>query len=152
MPRRLRRQLGRFEVRRNSAYLDVLDGCRGRLPGSPQREDGEWISDAMVEVYEQLHLAGLSHSFEVWQNGQLAGGVMGIALGGVFFAESKFHRVTDASKVALVRLAEHLHAQGFTVLDAQIQNDHIARLGVYEIRAEEFSALMPTALAIDAEF
>ena len=84
--------------------------------------------------------------------GELAGGVMGIALGGVFFAESKFHRVTNASKVALIRLAEHLHAQGFQLLDAQIQNDHIARLGVYEISSEAFEQQLPTALAADAEF
>ncbi|GHG05707.1 leucyl/phenylalanyl-tRNA--protein transferase [Deinococcus piscis] len=152
VPRRLRRTLGRFEVRRNAAYREVLEGCRGRLPGSPEREDGEWISDEMVELYEHLHAAGLAHSFEVWQGGELAGGVMGIALGGVFFAESKFHRVTDASKVALVRLAEHLHAQGFTVLDAQIQNDHIARLGVYETGHEDFAKLLPAALALDVSF
>ncbi|MCY1702079.1 leucyl/phenylalanyl-tRNA--protein transferase [Deinococcus sp. SL84] len=150
--RRLRRKLGHFEVRRNAAYREVLEGCRGRLPGSPEREDGEWISGEMVELYEHLHAAGLAHSFEVWQGGELAGGVMGLALGGVFFAESKFHRVTDASKVALVRLAQHLHAQGFTALDAQIQNDHIARLGVYEISGAEFAAMLPAALAIDAEF
>lgn len=150
--RRLRRELGRFEVRRNSAYREVLEGCRGRLAGSPEREDGEWISDKLIEIYMHLHAAGLSHSFEVWRDGQLAGGVMGIALGGVFFAESKFHRVTNASKVALIRLAQHLDAQGFTVLDAQIQNDHIARLGVYELSEEEFEPLLGRGLAIDAEF
>lgn len=150
--RRLRRTLGRFEVRRNAAYREVLEGCRGRLPGSPEREDGEWISDELAELYEHLHAAGLSHSFEVWQGGELAGGVMGIALGGVFFAESKFHRVTDASKVALVQLAGHLHAQGFTVLDAQIQNPHIARLGVYEVSSGAFAQLLPAALGTDTEF
>ncbi|WP_261663688.1 leucyl/phenylalanyl-tRNA--protein transferase [Deinococcus sp. Marseille-Q6407] len=150
--RRLRRRLGQFEVRRNAAYREVLEGCRGRLPGSPEREDGEWISDEMIEIYEHLHAAGLSHCFEVWQDGELAGGVMGIALGGVFFAESKFHRVTDASKVALVQLAAHLHARGFTVLDAQIQNSHIARLGVYELSSEAFAPLLSRGLAVDAEF
>lgn len=150
--RRLRRELGRFEVRRNSAYEAVLEGCRGRLAGSLPREDGEWISDDLIEIYLHLHAAGLSHSFEVWQDGELAGGVMGIALGGVFFAESKFHRVTNASKVALVRLAEHLHGRGFTVLDAQIQNDHIARLGVYELSNEEWEPLLRRGLAVDAEF
>lgn len=150
--RRLRRELGRFEVRRDTAFAAVVEGCRGHLPGSPAREDGEWISDELLEIYLYLHSAGLSHSFEVWQGGELAGGVMGIALGGVFFAESKFHRVTNASKVALVRLAEHLHAHGFTVLDAQILNDHTARLGAYEISSPAFMQLLPAALAVDAEF
>ncbi|MBB5233431.1 leucyl/phenylalanyl-tRNA--protein transferase [Deinococcus budaensis] len=146
--RRLRRELGRFEVRVDSAFGQVLEGCRGRLPGTPER-DGEWISPPLAELYRHLHGAGLVHSFEVWQDGELAGGVLGLSLGGAFIAESKFHRVTNASKVALVRLAGHLHARGFTLLDAQIQNPHLARLGVFEVRGEEYAARLHAALGQD---
>lgn len=147
--RRLRRELGRFEVRIDTAFGEVVEGCRGRLPGSPER-DGEWISPPLAAIYAHLHATGLAHSFEVWQGGQLAGGVLGLALGGALIAESKFHRVTNASKVALVRLAGHLHARGFTLLDAQIQNPHLARLGVYEVGPAEYRRRLREALAAEA--
>lgn len=143
--RRLRRELGRFEPRIDTAFMDVVSGCRGTLPGAPAR-NGEWISDELTLIYAHLHHTGLAHSFEVWRGGELAGGVLGIVLGGVFFAESKFHRVTNASKAALVLLAEHLHRQGFTLLDAQILNSHIATLGVYEMGQAEYAPLLKKAL------
>lgn len=149
--RRLRRELPHFGVRLDTAFAAVVEGCRGRLPGSPER-DGEWISDELADIYHHLHAAGLAHSFEVWREGQLAGGVLGLALGGAFIAESKFHRVTNASKAALVLLAAHLHARGFALLDAQIQNSHIATLGVYEIGVAEYRPLLRRALALDVEF
>lgn len=147
--RRLRREVGRFEVRLNTAFGDVLRGCRGRLPGSPPR-DGEWISDEMVALYLHLRRTGLAHSFEVWQEGQLAGGVLGLSLGGAFFAESMFHRVPNASKVALVRLAGHLHARGYALLDAQIQNPHLQTLGVVEVGGEVYRERLRAALELDA--
>ena len=143
--RRLRRDLKHFEPRVDTAFDDVVLGCRGRLPGAPER-DGEWISDELAATYHHLHGTGLAHSFEVWQGGELAGGVLGIVLGGVFFAESKFHRVTNASKAALIHLAAHLHARGFTLLDAQIQNSHIATLGVYEVNADAYAGRLRRAL------
>lgn len=146
--RRLRRDLSRFEVRVDSAFEAVVEGCRGALPGSPER-DGEWISPPLASLYAHLHETGLAHSFEVWRDGELAGGILGLALGGAFVAESKFHRVTNASKVALVRLAGHLHARGFTLLDAQIQNPHLARLGVYEVRTAEYERRLAHALGQD---
>lgn len=149
--RRLKRDLKHFEPRVNTAFNDVVRGCRGRLPGSPPR-DGEWISDELSAIYAHLHSTGLSHSFEVWQGGELAGGVLGMALGGIFFAESKFHRVTNASKAALVYLAAHLHRQGFSVLDAQIQNSHIQTLGVYEVSSADFKPLLEQALRLDVTF
>lgn len=148
--RRLRRELGRFEVRVDTAFAGVVEGCRGRLPGSPER-DGEWISPPLAELYAHLHRTGLAHSFEVWREGKLAGGVLGLSLGGAFIAESKFHRVRDASKVALVRLAGHLHARGFALLDAQIQNPHLARLGVYEVGGDEYARRLRAALALDVD-
>lgn len=149
--RRLRRELPRFEVRQDTAFMDVVRGCRGTLPGSPPR-DGEWLSAELADIYEYLHLSGLAHSFEVWQDGELAGGVLGIVLGGAFFAESKFHRVTNASKVALIKLAQHLHARGFLLLDAQAQNHHIQTLGVYEVGEEEYAGLLKRALRQDVTF
>lgn len=146
--RRLRRELGRFEVRIDTAFAEVVEGCRGRLPGSPPR-DGEWISPPLAATYAHLHATGLAHSFEVWRDGELAGGILGLALGGAFIAESKFHRVANASKVALVRLAAHLHARGFTLFDAQIQNPHLARLGVYEVSGEEYRRRLWDALGRD---
>lgn len=147
--RRLRRELSRFEVRVDTAFPEVVEGCRGHLPGAPER-DGEWISPPLAALYAHLHRSGLAHSFEVWQDGVLAGGVLGLALGGAFIAESKFHRVTNASKVALIRLAGHLHARGFTLLDAQIQNPHLARLGVYEVSGEEYLQRLAAALKQEA--
>ncbi|MFC6590898.1 leucyl/phenylalanyl-tRNA--protein transferase [Deinococcus lacus] len=151
VPRRLRRVLGQFEVRRDTAFAEVVAGCRGRLLGSPER-DGEWISPELAQLYLHLHRGGLAHSFEVWQAGQLAGGVLGLALGGAFFAESKFHRVADASKVALVQLAAYLHERGFRLLDAQVQNSHLARFGVYEVTAGEYQRRLEEALRVQARF
>lgn len=148
--RRLRRELKHFEPRINTAFEDVVAGCRGELEGSAPR-DGEWISDDLAIIYQVLHATGVAHSFEVWHDGELAGGILGIVLGGVFFAESKFHRVTNASKAALVLLAQHLHERGFGLLDAQIQNDHLATLGVYEVGDQEYKELLREALALEVE-
>lgn len=146
--RRLVRELKHFEPRIDTAFEAVLAGCRGYLPGSPPR-DGEWISPELADMYRHLHGTGLVHSFEAWRGGELAGGVLGIALGGAFIAESKFHRITNGSKVALILLAAHLHAQGFTLLDAQIQNPHLATLGVYEVARSEYQRQLEQALRQD---
>ncbi|CAM3173717.1 leucyl/phenylalanyl-tRNA--protein transferase [Deinococcus saxicola] len=147
--RRLRRELPRFEVRVDTAFADVLEGCRGRLAGTPER-DGEWISTELTDLYGHLHETGLAHSFEVWQDGELAGGILGLALGGAFIAESKFHRVTNASKVAVIRLAEYVRARGFLLLDAQIQNPHLETLGVYEVSGEAYAPMLAAALKVNA--
>ncbi|GGL74688.1 leucyl/phenylalanyl-tRNA--protein transferase [Deinococcus aerolatus] len=147
--RRLRRELPRFEVRVDTAFGEVIEGCRGRLAGAPLR-DGEWISPELAELYGHLHDTGLAHSFEVWRDGELAGGVLGLALGGAFIAESKFHRVTNASKVAVIRLAEYVRARGFILLDAQIQNPHLETLGVYEVTDREYAPLLAAALRVNA--
>ena len=146
--RRMRRELKHFRPSVDLAFGAVLEGCRGHLPGSPER-DGEWISDELAGLYLHLHGTGLAHSFEVWKGDELAGGVLGLVLGGAFIAESKFHRVTNGSKAALIHLAGHLHRQGFALLDAQIQNPHLATLGVYEVTDEEYRPLLRRALALD---
>ncbi len=148
VPASLRRQLGRFELRLNRDFAGVLAGCRDR----PET----WISDELAAIYLRLHQGGLAHSFESWQAdgegvSRLAGGVLGLVLGGAFIGESMFHRVTHASKVALVGLSRHLSRKGFTLLDAQIQNPHLARFGTTEVSAAEYRRRLGEALRLDAE-
>lgn len=150
-PRSLHRALnsGRFETRVNADFAGVLEGCRtgGRAP-----RDGEWISRELLEIYKTLRGAGVAHSFETWVDGRLAGGVLGLTLGGAFIGESMFHSLTDASKVAMVRLVEHLRSRGFALFDAQIQNPHLARFGAFEIGEREYSRLLSRAVNLEASF
>ena len=97
------------------------------------RDDGTWITEAMRTGYGELHRLGDAHSVEVWQGADLVGGVYGVQVGGVFAAESMFHRVTDASKVALVTLARHLFASGIELIEVQFVTPHLARMGAFEI-------------------
>ena len=145
VPRSLNRQIGRFQVAIDLDFEGVLAGCRNR----PQ--DETWISDELAEIYLHLHRTGLVHSFETHQNGKLAGGVLGLVLGGAFIGESMFHCVTHASKVALVQLSRHLSAQGFLLLDAQIQNPHLERFGTYEIGGAVYRRLLKEALGLDVK-
>jgi leucyl/phenylalanyl-tRNA---protein transferase len=145
VPRSLNKHLSRFEVAIDLDFAGVLAGCRDRP------KDQTWISDELAEIYLHLHHTGLAHSFEAHQGGKLAGGVLGLVLGGAFIGETMFHSVTHASKVALVQLSRHLSAQGFVLLDAQIQNPHLARFGTYEIGGGEYRKLLKEALGADVE-
>lgn len=111
-----------------------------------------WISPTIQRAYEQLHRDGHAHSVEAWQGEQLAGGLYGVHLGGAFFGESMFHRVTDASKVALVTLVERLRAQGFALLDTQWVTPHLASLGAIEVPAVSYLRLLKMALARNCIF
>jgi leucyl/phenylalanyl-tRNA---protein transferase len=134
---------GRFEARINGDFAATVENCANR----GGRFDAEvWISEDLREIYLALHRAGIAHSFEMWQEGKLAGGVLGLALGGVFIGESMFYSVPEASKVAMVRLVEHLRSRGFEYFDAQIQNPHLARFGAYEIPEKEFLPLLAKAV------
>lgn len=144
VPRSLRRAERHFDLRVDTDFMGVVAGCADRSE--------TWISDELRVLYGLLHDAGHAHSFEAWQDGRLAGGVLGIALGGAFVGESMFHHVTDASKVALVGLARHLRARGFTLFDAQIQNPHLARFGTYEVSARTYERLLAHALTQDVRF
>lgn len=148
VPRSLNRQIGRFQVAIDTDFAGVLAGCRDR----PQ--DETWISGELAEIYLHLHATGLAHSFETYQADEhgelrLAGGVLGLVLGGAFIGESMFHRVTHASKVALVQLSRWLSAQNFTLLDAQIQNPHLERFGTYEVGGAAYRGLLKEALGLD---
>ncbi|HEV8645487.1 MAG TPA: leucyl/phenylalanyl-tRNA--protein transferase [Burkholderiales bacterium] len=125
----------RFEVRADTAFEEVIDGCR-----QPRRgESGTWITEEMAEAYLALHRAGFAHSVETWLDGELVGGLYGVALGRAFFGESMFTHVSDASKVALVALARHLQHWGFGVIDCQMNTAHLASFGAREIPRAEFT-------------
>lgn len=145
--RRLRRtcRSGKFEVRINTAFREVMLGCA-------DREDGTWISDEILEAYCELHRLGLAHSVETWQEGELAGGLYGVALGGAFFGESMFHYRSDASKVALVATVERLNARGYTLFDVQYTTPHLARFGAIRISRRQYLTRLKKALAVPARF
>lgn len=143
-PRSLRRALRHFDVRINSNFSGVVDGCANR--------EETWISPELRDIYAALHEAGFAHSFETWQDGRLAGGVLGITIGGAFIGESMFHAVTNASKVALVRLVHHLRDRNFMLFDAQIQNPHLAKFGVYEVSARQYETQLEKATKLDVTF
>jgi leucyl/phenylalanyl-tRNA--protein transferase len=145
--RSLRRTIrrGRFEVCVNTAFEAVMRGCA-------DRPEGTWISEEIVAAYCRLSELGLAHSVEAWRDGELAGGVYGVALGGAFFGESMFHRRTDASKVALAALVERMRDRGFTLLDVQFTTPHLERLGAIEIPRTEYLARLKRAIGLEVTF
>lgn len=141
--RSLRRSCRRFEVRLDTAFEAVIDGC------ASARRDRGWISPAIREAYVALHRLGWAHSVEAWcpEDGTLAGGLYGVGIGGLFAGESMFHRVRDASKVALVALVRLLSDEGATLLDVQWLTPHLESLGAVEIPRAEY--LRRLAAAVD---
>jgi leucyl/phenylalanyl-tRNA--protein transferase len=138
--RSLRRVLRKeaFTVRLNSAFEQVIRACAGR--------EETWISEEIIEAYTALHARGLAHSVESWQGEQLAGGLYGVAIGGVFFGESMFSRTRDASKVALVHLVTRLRARGYVLLDTQFLTPHLMQFGALEIPRSRYLALLTEAV------
>jgi leucyl/phenylalanyl-tRNA--protein transferase len=146
VPARLQRVVnqGRFEIRVNTAFDEVLRACADR---------GEtWITSDIIDTYSAMHELGLAHSIEAWQGETLAGGLYGVSLGGAFFGESMFHRVTDASKVALYALVERLRERGFQLLDTQWVTPHLEQFGAIEIRRAHYLRLLKQALARSCDF
>jgi leucyl/phenylalanyl-tRNA--protein transferase len=146
---RVRRQ-ARFTERVDGDFDAVIRACASaeRDPADP----GTWISEEIVASYNELHRRGAAHSVEAWRDGVLAGGLYGVALGGVFFGESMFHRETDASKVALVALVERLRARGYQLLDTQWMTPHLRRFGGIEIPRKEYLRRLHRALAAPCTF
>jgi leucyl/phenylalanyl-tRNA--protein transferase len=134
---------GRFTTTLDQAFAQVIDGCAT----AGDRRGSTWITPEMRRAYVRLHDLGIAHSVEVWRDGQLAGGTYGVGMGGVFCAESMFHRVRDASKVALVRLRDHLLARGYVLWDIQQWTPHTGSLGAKEILRAEY--LKRVAAAVD---
>jgi leucyl/phenylalanyl-tRNA--protein transferase len=143
VPARLARTLRTrpFEIRIDSAFRAVIEGCAERPD-----EDGNWIDGEIIESYCALHEQGIAHSIEAWQDGRLAGGLYGVALGGAFFGESMFHRARDASKAALVALVAQLRARHFTLLDTQWITEHLAQFGAVEVPRRRYLRLLDQAL------
>jgi leucyl/phenylalanyl-tRNA--protein transferase len=141
--RSLRKAVGHFEIRVDTDFRAVVEAC-----AAPDRE-GRWITDDIVEAYDEMHRAGWAHSVETWQDGVLVGGLYGVAIGGLFAGESMFHHARDASKVALVGLCSLLRADDDPrrLVDVQWQTPHLATLGVREVPRDEYLAVLPEVLS-----
>ncbi len=146
VPERFERYLKKhpFEVRWNTAFDEVVRGCADR--------QDTWITEDIFTSYQQLHQLGYAHSAEVWREGQLVGGVYGVAIGAAFFGESMFSRETQASKVALVSLQRRLQERGFILHDTQWTTPHLAMFGGYEMSCDEYLKLLYRAIRLKASF
>jgi leucyl/phenylalanyl-tRNA--protein transferase len=141
---------GSFEIQINTDFATVIRAC---AEAERDEEDaGTWIDSEIIESYCALHEAGYAHSVEAWQNGQLAGGLYGVAIGGAFFGESMFHHVTDASKVALASLVERLRERQYSLLDTQWTTGHLQQFGAIEIPRRKYLQLLAAALQRDCAF
>jgi leucyl/phenylalanyl-tRNA--protein transferase len=139
-PTSLRRVLNqeRFSVAINRDFKSVVAGCADR--------DSTWISTELQEIYWTLYKAGWAYSFETWQGDQLAGGILGIVIGGAFIGESMFYQIPEGSKVAMVKLVERLRSRNFLLFDAQMTNPHLERFGACTLNEQEYQALLQQAL------
>ena len=145
-PHGLKRALKRpgWDLRTDTAFDEVVGACAAR--------EETWITPLIRRAYRELFAAGHAHSVEIWRDGELAGGLYGVAIGGAFFGESMFHRITDASKVALWHLVRILREGGFTLLDTQWTTDHLDQFGAIEIPREEYLERLRAALPISSVF
>ncbi|MCC6736116.1 MAG: leucyl/phenylalanyl-tRNA--protein transferase [Bauldia sp.] len=150
LPRRLARTVRQapFEIRVDTDFGGVIDGCAASVEARPKT----WINGRIRRLYARLFELGHCHTVEAWKDGELVGGLYGLALGGAFFGESMFTRETDASKVALVHLVARLRAGGFTLLDTQFITEHLRRFGAVEIPRAEYQKLLERAVSGEADF
>jgi leucyl/phenylalanyl-tRNA--protein transferase len=137
---------GGFEVRFNTAFRQVMLACAEPAPGREQT----WITAEILAAYCQFHELGFAHSVETWVDGQLVGGLYGVAIGGLFAGESMFSHRQDASKIALVYLVERLRTQGFVLHDTQFMTEHLRRFGAIEIPRAEYQRRLQQALTVRA--
>lgn len=150
LARRVQRRIRReeFQVTFDEDFEAVITAC-----AAPRHADGgTWITTDLRTAYGQLHRAGFAHSVEVWQEDRLVGGVYGVSIGGFFSGESMFHRVTDASKVALHCLVCRLRDHGWRLFDVQQQSPHLRRMGATVIRRQEFLARLDQAINAQVTF
>jgi leucyl/phenylalanyl-tRNA--protein transferase len=150
VPRRLAKTIrqGAFDVRIDTDFEGVIDGCAESRPGRRTT----WINPKIRSLYRDLFASGYCHTVEIWQGERLVGGLYGVALSGAFFGESMFSTARDASKVALVYLCARLVHGGFSLLDTQFVTEHLRQFGTIEIERTEFHTLLEAALAHDADF
>lgn len=139
-PKSLRRVLNseRFSIAVNRDFSGVVAGCANR--------ETTWISPQLQEIYWALYQTGWAYSFEAWQGDELAGGILGIAIGGAFIGESMFYRISEGSKVAMVKLVERLRSRSFVFFDAQLMNSHLERFGACKVSEKHYQALLRQAL------
>jgi len=146
IPRSLKLTLKKkaFDIRINTRFEEVMRACAERKE--------TWISETIIQSYVRLHQLGLAHSVETWKDGELIGGLYGVALKGAFFGESMFSRVRDSSKIALVYLAKRLQNKNYTLLDTQYITPHLKKFGAREISREEYLKRLESALKIACSF
>ena len=142
LEKKLRKKI--FEIRVDTRFSEVMEACAKR--------PDTWINREILESYVRLHELGHAHSVEAWLEGKLAGGLYGVSLGGAFFGESMFHKVTDASKVALCALVERLRAKKFLMLDTQWLTPHLLQFGGIEIPRNQYLHLLGRALQLSRKF
>lgn len=145
-PKSLQRVLNqeRFSVAINRDFLGVVAGCANR--------ETTWISPQLEKIYWLLYQTGYAYSFETWQGDKLAGGILGIVIGGAFIGESMFFNISEGSKVAMVKLVERLQERNFLLFDAQMMNPHLARFGAYYVNDKEYQTLLKDALPRPCNF
>ena len=150
VPRRLEQTVRQdpFEICINRDFDGVVAGC-----AAPRKtQSTTWISSGLASVYAELHRRGFVHTVEAWDEGELVGGLYGVAIGGLFAGESMFYRKRDASKVCLVHLVRRLRRRGFVLLDIQFMTDHLARFGACEISREEYERRLAVAIDLPCKF
>ena len=135
---------GRMEVTFDQAFEAVIRGCAE----APRDSDSTWITEEFIRAYIRLHHAGHAHSVEAWMNGELVGGLYGVAVGGLFAGESMFHRASNASKVCVARLVERLKERGFVLFDTQMVTSATVQLGAVEVRRSEYLKRLKAAMAV----
>jgi leucyl/phenylalanyl-tRNA---protein transferase len=139
---------GRFQIARDKAFRQVMEGCAASAPG----RRSTWISSEFIEAFNNLHKEGYAHSIEYWREGQLLGGVYGVAIGGFFAGESMFHRVNNASKICLFYLVQHLRERGFALFDIQMLTPITLQLNAVNIPRQEYLKLLQQAIHLNCAF
>ena len=137
-----------YDIRIDTAFAEVMRGCAEQRENRPST----WINATILDAYAELHRLGHCHSVEAWQDDQLVGGLYGVSLGSAFFGESMFSRQTDASKICLVKLVDHLRQRGFTLLDTQLTTDHLKKFGAVDVPRKQYEKLLAQALLKNASF
>ena len=148
--KKLKRLLNKhsYFLKINTDFLGVIEGC---AKPSKNRKN-TWINPSIIDVYIELHYKGYAHSIECYSNNELVGGLYGVAIGGVFFGESMFSKLQDASKIALLHLIDRLKVGNFSVLDTQFITEHLKTFGAYEIDQDKFLVILKKALLVEANF
>jgi len=141
---RRRYNTGRYTLTADQDFAGVIQACAQKRGDS----GGTWITRGMQEAYVELYRLGHAHSIEAWQDGQLAGGIYGLAIGSVFFGESMFTRHTDAGKITLIALCKQLERWSFEMLDCQLHNPHLIRMGAVEISRREFEQRLAEGVSV----